>query len=62
MILGFDLEYVGNVQTEKREEVIQMLNEEVERLVRVSGRHLSVMTIATCILSLLIGCSACNCS
>lgn len=35
----FYSEYVGNVQADKREEVIRMLNKEVERLVRVSGRH-----------------------
>ena len=35
-VIMFDSEYVGNVQADKREEVIQMLNKEVERLVRVS--------------------------
>lgn len=34
--IDFVTEYIGNVAAEKREEVIQLLNKEVERLVRVS--------------------------
>ena len=37
-MINFDKisEYIGNVPAEKREEVIQQLNKEVERLVGVS--------------------------
>lgn len=41
----FDVaEYVGNVPAEKREEVIQQLNKEVEKLIKVSCQSISTMS------------------
>ena len=37
-------EYIGNVPAEKREEVIQQLNKEVERLIKVSQYFKSMCT------------------
>ena len=52
-------EYIGNVPAEKREEVIQQLNKEVERLVKVSycpvHLHTDSLSYDYC-----TGCSACE--
>ena len=38
-------EYIGNVPAEKREEVIQQLNKEVEKLIKVSYQSISTTDV-----------------